>query len=72
MTATSRVIAALCVVAALGGCELFRPTGETSTYDDALSTGPWQQKGVLIRFTPPKTHERSQVGDPNELLEGER
>jgi hypothetical protein len=72
MTAISRVIVGLCVVATLGGCEMFRPTGQTSGYEDSLSAGPWQQKGVLLRFTPPKTYQGSQVSVHTEMLEDER
>ena len=72
MTAISRVIAALCVVATLGGCEMFRPEGQTSGYEDSLSTGPWQQKGVLLRFTPPRIYQESQVNVRTEILEDER
>jgi hypothetical protein len=67
-----RVIAGSCLVFTLGACEMFQPTGQMSTYNDSLAPGAWQQKGVLIRFTPPSLHQTSQISEAAESLDDER
>jgi hypothetical protein len=72
MTTTSRIIVALCAMAALSGCEMLQPTGKMSSYEEPLSTASWQQRGVLLRFTPPKSYQTTDNGDRSDLLEDER
>ena len=72
MTTIRRTIAALCAIAALTGCEMLQPTGKATAYEDPLATASWQQRGVLLRFTPPKSYPAYDYGDRSELLEDER
>jgi hypothetical protein len=71
MTTTSRVFSVLCAIVALSGCEMLQPTGKASSYEE-LSTASWQQRGVLLRFTPPKSYQTSDNGDRSDVLEDER
>jgi hypothetical protein len=72
MTTTSRVFSVLCAIVALSGCEMLQPMGKTSNYEEPLSTASWQQRGVLLRFTPPKSYQTSDNGDRSDVLEDER
>ena len=67
---TLKIVAASGIVLIIAGCQMFHPTGEVSSGTDTLPMGPWQQKGVLIRFTPPPV-QRS-VSDTIESAEEER
>jgi hypothetical protein len=51
---------------------MLQPTGKTSNYEEPLSTASWQQRGVLLRFTPPKSYQTSDNGDRADVLEDER
>jgi hypothetical protein len=51
---------------------MLQPTGKASSYEEPLSTASWQQRGVLLRFTPPKSYQTSDNGDRSDVLEDER
>ena len=67
---TLKAVAVSGIVLTIAGCQMFQPTGEMSSGTDTLPMGPWQQKGVLIRFTLPPV--QRPVSDTLESAEEER